>query len=310
MSLRSPKSDEMGATPIQPFPVEGKGSGSPPFDGEDKGGVPNLFSKESTKDMKFKILFFVLFILLCRQICAACANFFGLGFSLARTPRRKVRKMFLSFASLRLCARSFRLWLRLCRSGCFVVRLPMKNVELIVRTLEDAGVQWVFGIPSGPVLPLIEALRASPVEFVLTASETSAAFMASAVGYLTGIPGVCVSTVGAGATNLTTGVGCAWLDRCPVIAITCNVGSQWLDRRIQMRIDHQAVFRPITKASFSAASESLAEILPRLFDIATAEPPGPVHLDLPEDIAQQVASAESVSRIEKSTEGGIFDLAA
>src|ERR1051325_7054854 len=121
MSLRSPKSDEMGATPIQPFPVEGKGSGSPPFDGEDKGGVPNLFSKESTKDMKFKILFFVLFILLCRQIRAACANFFRLGFSLAKTPRRKVRKMFLSFASLRLCARSFRLWLRLCRSGPFVV---------------------------------------------------------------------------------------------------------------------------------------------------------------------------------------------
>ena len=163
----------------------------------------------------------------------------------------------------------------------------MKNVESIVRALEERGVRWVFGIPSGPVLPLIEALRTSPVEFVLTASETSAAFMASAVGYLTGIPGVCVSTVGPGATNLTTGVGCAWLDRCPLIAITCNVGSPWLKRRIQMRIDHQALFKPLTKASFSAAEESLEEILPRLFDIARNEPPGPVHLDLPEDIAQQ-----------------------
>src|ERR1051325_10115396 len=83
----------------------------------------------------------------------------------------------------------------------------MKNVESIVRALEERGVRWVFGIPSGPVLPLIEALRTSRVEFVLTASETSAAFMASAVGYLTGIPGVCVSTVGPGATNLTTGGG-------------------------------------------------------------------------------------------------------
>jgi acetolactate synthase-1/2/3 large subunit len=132
--------------------------------------------------------------------------------------------------------------------------------------------------------------------------------MASAVGYLTGIPGVCVSTVGPGATNLTTGVGCAWLDRCPVIAITCNVGSQWLERRIQMRIDHQALFRPLTKASFSAAHEALDEILPQLFEIAAAEPPGPVHLDLPEDIAQQPAAAKSQVRRQRVMDPGCFDL--
>jgi acetolactate synthase-1/2/3 large subunit len=84
----------------------------------------------------------------------------------------------------------------------------MKNAELIVRTLETAGVRWVFGVPSGPVLPLIEALRGGPVDYVLTASETSAGFMAATVGALTGIPGVCVSTLGPGATNLATGVGC------------------------------------------------------------------------------------------------------
>src|SRR6516225_7461158 len=103
----------------------------------------------------------------------------------------------------------------------------MNNSDLIVRLLEQAGVRWVFGIPSGPVLPLIEALRQSPVQFVLTASETSAGFMAATVGYLTGVPGVCVSTLGPGATNLTTGVGCAFLDRAPAIAITCNVASHW-----------------------------------------------------------------------------------
>src|SRR6187551_2634003 len=101
----------------------------------------------------------------------------------------------------------------------------MNNSDLIVRTLEQAGVRWVFGIPSGPVLPLIEALRQSSVAFVLTATETSAAFMASAVGYLTGVPGVCVSTLGPGATNLTTGVGSAWLDRAPLLAITCNIAT-------------------------------------------------------------------------------------
>src|SRR5918992_5139351 len=119
----------------------------------------------------------------------------------------------------------------------------MNNSEAIVRVLERAGVRWVFGVPSGPVLPLIEALRESSVAFVLTASETSAGFMASTVGYLSGVPGVCVSTVGPGATNLTTGVGSAWLDRTPVLAITCNVGSMWLDRRIQMRIDHNVLFK-------------------------------------------------------------------
>ena len=161
----------------------------------------------------------------------------------------------------------------------------MNNSELIVRMLEQAGVRWVFGIPSGPVLPLIEALRRSPVEFVLTASETSAAFMATAVGYLTGIPGVCVSTVGPGATNLTTGVGCAWLDRSPLLAITCNVATPWLVRRVQMRIDHHALFRPLTKATFSLRDGDVGEILAQALAMAVEEPPGPVHLDLPEDLA-------------------------
>src|SRR5258706_14415390 len=154
----------------------------------------------------------------------------------------------------------------------------MNNSDLIVRTLEQAGVRWVFGIPSGPVLPLIDALRKSSVEFVLTASETSAAFMATAVGYLTGVPGVCVSTVGPGATNLTTGVGCAWLDRAPMLAITCNVATPWLERRIQMRIDHHALFQPLTKAGFALRAENAGESLAQALALAAAQPPGPVHL--------------------------------
>src|SRR5512141_51159 len=165
----------------------------------------------------------------------------------------------------------------------------MNNSDLIVRTLEKAGVRWVFGIPSGPVLPLIEALRQSSVEFVLTATETSAAFMASAVGYLTGVPGVCVSTVGPGATNLTTGVGCAWLDRAPLLAITCNVATPWLNRRIQMRIDHHKLFEPLTKASLACRHANVAEMVVRAIVLSTQEPPGPVHLDLPEDVAQSAA---------------------
>ena len=87
--------------------------------------------------------------------------------------------------------------------------------------------------------------------------------MASAVGYLTGVPGVCVSTVGPGATNLTTGVGCAWLDRAPLLAITCNVATPWLERRIQMRIDHHKLFEPLTKASLACRHANVGEMFAR-----------------------------------------------
>lgn len=169
----------------------------------------------------------------------------------------------------------------------------MKNVELVVKMFEKAEIRWVFGVPSGPVLPLIEALRASSlVDYVLTASETSAAFMAETVGRLTGIPGVCASTVGPGATNLATGVGGAWLDRSPVIAITCNYATQWLHRRTQMLIDHQALFAPLTKASWRLEQGHIAEKLARALTLAVAEPPGPVHLDFPQDIGEGPATED------------------
>jgi acetolactate synthase-1/2/3 large subunit len=161
----------------------------------------------------------------------------------------------------------------------------MKNAELLVSILERAGARWVFGVPSGPVLPLIEAVRRSSMEFILTASETSAGFMASAVGSLTGVPGVCASTLGPGATNLTTGVGAAWLDRAPAIAITCNAATSWLGRRVQMLIDHHALFKPLTKESLPVANGQIGATMARALAVACAEPPGPVHLDLPEDVA-------------------------
>jgi acetolactate synthase I/II/III large subunit len=166
----------------------------------------------------------------------------------------------------------------------------MKNSDLLVRLLEEAGVRWVFGIPSGPVLPFIESLGRSPVQFILTASETSSGFMAATVGYLTGVPGVCVSTLGPGATNLATGVGCAWLDRSPVLAITCNIATPWLARRVQMRIDHHMLFQPLTKASLSLADGRVIETLAKALNVARCEPPGPVHLDLPEDVAEAIAA--------------------
>src|ERR671922_2570198 len=125
----------------------------------------------------------------------------------------------------------------------------MNNADLIVATLKANGISRGFGIPSGNVLPLMEAMRKGGVEFVLTAHEGSAGFAADVMGRMTGAPGLAIATLGPGATNLATGVGDAYLDRSPLLAITCNVPTAQLGRRIQMAIDHHTLFRPITKAT-------------------------------------------------------------
>src|SRR3989449_8102544 len=172
----------------------------------------------------------------------------------------------------------------------------MNNAELIVNTLRAAGVSHGFGIPSGNVLPLLEAMRVGRLPYVLTAHEGSAAFAADVMGRVTGAPGLCISTLGPGATNLTTGVGNAYLDRSPLLAITCNLPTSQLGRRIQMAIDHHTLFRPITKATLALREGEVASVLAEALEIALSEPLGPVHLDLPEDAALAPAS-ESVPPI-------------
>jgi acetolactate synthase-1/2/3 large subunit len=166
----------------------------------------------------------------------------------------------------------------------------MNNADLIVATLKAAGITHGFGVPSGNVLPLIEAMRTGGVEFVLTAHEGSAGFAADVMARMTGRPGLCIATLGPGATNLATGVGNAWLDRSPLIAVTCTLNEAQLGRRIQMWIDHHALFRPIVKATLPLRAGRIAATLREALAIALAEPQGPVHLDLPEDVALAPAS--------------------
>src|SRR5438309_9701487 len=135
----------------------------------------------------------------------------------------------------------------------------MNNSDLIVATLKAAGIARGFGIPSGNVLPLMEAMRQGGIEFVLTAHEGSAGFAADVMGRMTGAPGLCIATLGPGATNLATGVGCAFLDRSPMIALTCNLNTDQLGRRIQMWIDHHALFAPITKATLQLRQGRIGE---------------------------------------------------
>src|SRR5437764_10777581 len=168
----------------------------------------------------------------------------------------------------------------------------MNNAELIVATLRAAGVSHGFGIPSGNVLPLLEAMRTGRLPYVLTAQEGSAAFAADVMGRMTAAPGLCIATLGPGATNLTTGVGNAYLDRSPLLAITCNVPTAQLGRRIQMAIDHHTLFRPITKATLAIRRGRVAAVVAEAIEIALSEPAGPVHLDLPEDVAMAPATED------------------
>src|ERR1700733_10263348 len=144
----------------------------------------------------------------------------------------------------------------------------MNNADLIVATLKAAGVDRGFGLPSGNVLPLMEAMRTGGIEFVLTAHEGSAGFAADVTARMTGIPGLCIATLGPGATNLATGVGCAWLDRSPLIAITCDLVTEQIGRRVQMWIDHHALFAPITKATLRLERGRVAEAVTEAIRLA------------------------------------------
>src|SRR5215813_10966565 len=166
----------------------------------------------------------------------------------------------------------------------------MNNADLIVATLKAAGIHRGFGIPSGNVLPLMDAMRRGGIDFVLTAHEGSAGFAADVTGRMGTAPGLCIATLGPGATNLTTGVGNAWLDRSPLLALTCNLPTAQLGRRIQMAIDHHALFKPITKASLALREGRVASVLAEAIETALSEPQGPVHLDLPEDVALATAT--------------------
>jgi acetolactate synthase I/II/III large subunit len=163
--------------------------------------------------------------------------------------------------------------------------------DIVVEALEKAGTRYVFGYPGGQNVRLIEAMRESGVEFVLVTHEGSAGFMADAAARLTGRPGACLSTLGPGATNLTTGVGNAFLDRVPLLAITGKMGRKWRGRTVQMQVDHRALFAPITKWSAELEPATAWETMRRALAVAQSEQPGPVHLDLPEDVAEEASNA-------------------
>ncbi len=162
----------------------------------------------------------------------------------------------------------------------------MNTAELLIRCLENEGVQYIFGLPGEENLHILEALKNCKIRFITTRHEQGAAFMADVYGRLTGKAGVCLSTLGPGATNLMTGVADANLDRAPLIAITGQVGTDRMHIESHQYLDLVAMFGPVTKWSQQVVKPAITpELIRRAFKIAQTEPPGAVHIDLPEDVA-------------------------
>ena len=164
----------------------------------------------------------------------------------------------------------------------------MNGADLLVAALENEGVKQIFGVPGEENLDIVEAMRRSTIKLVLTRHEQAAAFMAATHGRLTGEAGVCLSTLGPGALNLTTGAAYAQLGAMPMVIIT---GQKGILSRKQARfqvVDVVSTMTPLTKMALQIISPmTIPSIVREAFRVAQQERPGPVHLELPEDIAAE-----------------------
>lgn len=168
----------------------------------------------------------------------------------------------------------------------------MKTSDLFVKCLEAEGVTTIYGVPGEENADFMISLEDSPIEFVLTRHEQGAAFMAEVHGRLTGEPGVCLGTLGPGATNLITGVADANMDRAPLVCLTGQAATARQHKESHQAMDVVGMFEPVTKWAISVINaNNLPEIVRKGFKLATAEKPGACHLELPEDVAKQDVDA-------------------
>jgi acetolactate synthase I/II/III large subunit len=164
----------------------------------------------------------------------------------------------------------------------------MKASRALVSCLENEGVQRIFGIPGEENMDTMDALADSSIEFVLTKHENSAAYMATVQARLTNQPGVCLSTLGPGATNMVNGVADAFLSNLPLVALCGQAGQNRMDPPQKQVVDLINLYKPITKETLSIRTPSTVPMLVRkAFDTARRERPGPVMLELPEDVMKQ-----------------------
>ena len=171
------------------------------------------------------------------------------------------------------------------------------TAQVLVDCLEAEGVDVMFGIPGEETLDLMFAIRDSKIRFIPVRHEQGAAFMADVYGRLTGRAGVCLSTLGPGATNLVTGVADAYLDGAPLVAITGQVGTDRMQLTSHQYLDLTAMFEPITKRSKQIIRpDTVGEIVRLAFKHAEKGKPGATHIDLPQNIAKMPADAVPLKR--------------
>ena len=169
----------------------------------------------------------------------------------------------------------------------------LNTAELLVKCLEEENVEYIFGIPGEENLEVINALGNSRIKFITTRHEQGAAFMADVYGRLTGKAGVCLSTLGPGATNLVTGVADAQGDGAPLIAITGQVGTERMHLTSHQFLDLCKMFEPITKRSKAIVRpDTVNEIVRIAFKYAESEKPGACHIDLPVNISKMKVGDE------------------
>lgn len=161
------------------------------------------------------------------------------------------------------------------------------TAELLVKCLEAEGVRYIFGIPGEENLAVLEALKDSSIRFVTVRHEQGAAFMADVYGRLTGKAGVCLSTLGPGATNLITGVADADSDGAPLVAISGQVHSDRMHITAHQYLDLRAMFEPITRRAYTVVHpDTVTEIVRLAFKYAEQEKPGATFIDLPVNVAK------------------------
>lgn len=163
--------------------------------------------------------------------------------------------------------------------------------DLLVECLKKEGVEYIFGIPGEETLYLMESLRKKRMNFIPTRHEQGAAFMANVYGRLTGRPGVCLATLGPGASNLLTGVADAYLDRAPLVAITAQASLKNTHKESHQYVDIVKMFQPATKWNIRVERpEVIPEIVRKAFKIAQLEKPGATHIEVSDDIAEAEAA--------------------
>ena len=171
----------------------------------------------------------------------------------------------------------------------------MKASDLFVKCLEIEGVERIFGVPGEENAHFMMSLEDSPIEFILTRHEQSAAFMADVHGRLTGEVSGCLGTLGPGASNLVTGVADGNMDRAPMLVLTGQADSRRMHKESHQNMDVVAMFEPITKWAWSLINpNNIPEVIRKACKLATTEKPGACHIELPEDIAQMQAETRPI----------------